>query len=458
MSAQRAPFGPSPDGAVPRPAAPDNVRRGSLWKHIACRLRAAATYDFFPRFSAKVRRLLYNPLSVLILASLAALCCGLFLHRQGLVLCGGVWAVLLLGLLWPWVTLRGLRASIAFERRQVSEGDRVEVILTLRNRLPWSAWGLAVRGGFGDPAHETGKDLPVVTIARAPGRRLVRCRWLFVPTSRGVYPRCVPRLTTGFPFGLWENQRTVAVETPLVVWPQTFPVGPMPPISGDQQVEGNVSRNKVGSSGDVLGVRPYRRGDAPRRIHWGQSARHDRLIVCELQTNSRPVVQFVVDTDSHAHTGRGRDSSREWAIRIAASLARGWLETGAQVGAVWHGQVIPAASGRTQLHRLLDSLALLPDTPGPSLAETLANPPCRSFTDGLQVIVATDAAFDPRASCRDDDWRLWVVLRANAFAGSERDGAGSGARCRRPPWLWIDARERIPALLRSGWKEARHGS
>lgn len=64
---------------------------------IAAWLRALATYDVFPEFSAKVRRLLYNPLGVLILAALTALLCGLFLHPQGFVLFGGVLAVVLLG-------------------------------------------------------------------------------------------------------------------------------------------------------------------------------------------------------------------------------------------------------------------------------------------------------------------------------------------------------------------------
>ncbi len=111
-------------------------------------LRSATTYDVFPEFSARVRRLFYNPLGVLILAALAALLCGLFLHPQGFVLGGGVLAVIVLGIVWPWLSLRGLTGSIAFDRVRVSEGDPVEVCLTLRNRLPWSAWGLAVRYGF----------------------------------------------------------------------------------------------------------------------------------------------------------------------------------------------------------------------------------------------------------------------------------------------------------------------
>ena len=61
-----------------------------------------------------------------------------------------------LGVAWPWLTLWGLRGLLAFERTRCSEGEPVEVRLALRNRLPWTAWGLAllaglVRAGRSDP-------------------------------------------------------------------------------------------------------------------------------------------------------------------------------------------------------------------------------------------------------------------------------------------------------------------
>jgi uncharacterized protein (DUF58 family) len=245
----------------------------------------------------------------------------------------------------------------------------------------------------------------------------------------------------------------------LLVWPRTFPVGPVPLVSGDQQVEGNVSRNKIGSNGDVLGVRPYRRGDAPRRIHWGQSARHDRLIICELQSNARPVIQLVLDTDPRVHAGSGPASSREWAIRIVASLAKGWLEAGAQVGVVWNSQSISTASGQGQLHRLLDGLAKLADISGPALADTLASPICRAFTDGLQVIVTTAASVAQMKRSRlAEDRQRWVVLQERAFTDNLLGQPATPSRLPVRPWIWIDDPERIPTLLRGGWKEAQHGS
>jgi uncharacterized protein (DUF58 family) len=317
-----------------------------------------------------------------------------------------------------------------------------------------------VRAGLDERAAHAEEDPPSISIASAPHGRTTRCRWPFTPTRRGVYPLATPLLTTGFPFGLWENRRVLLVEAPLLVWPRTYPVGPVPMVDGDRQLEGNVSRNKVGSSGDALGVRPYRRGDSPRRIHWGQSARHDRLIICELQAHARPAVQLILDADPTVHVGHGPDSSREWAIRIVASLAKGWLAAGVEVGAVWNGQVIPAASGSKQLNALLDGLAGLPDKAGPSLGETMASPVCRNFTNGLQVIVTTDVGV-VRANTGGavGEHQRWVVLQAQGFLGT---GVGRTV-CQTVllpicPWLLIDTPEHAPSLLRGGWKEAQHGS
>ncbi|HEV3436016.1 MAG TPA: DUF58 domain-containing protein [Gemmata sp.] len=418
-------------------------------------LRSLANHDFFPGFSAKARHILYNPLGVLLLAAAASLLCGLFLHAQGFILCGGVLSVVALGIVWPWLSLRGLSGTLAFDRYRASEGDAVSVSLRLRNRLLWSAWGLAVRGGFGDDPGTT-----VAGVASTPGRRTAICRWIFTPTRRGVYPLMPTRLASGFPFGLWEVSRGLAVERSLLVWPRTFPVGPIPAVRGDRQVEGNVSRNKVGNTGDVLGVRPYRRGDSPRRIHWGQSARHDRLIVCEIQSNARPVIQLVLDANPRIHSGTGAEGSREWAIRIVASLAKGWLEAGAQVGLAYAGFDIPAASGIVQIHKILDVLALLPEAVDSSLREVLACPKCQGFRDGLQVIVTTDRAHRHTecAACAADD-QHWVVLSTTGFADAIDVIACPCEQERHPePWLRIDTPELIPALLRGGWREARHGS
>ena len=108
-------------------------------------LKQLATYDTFPDLSTQVRRFVYHPLGILGAHGCTALLCGLFIHPQGFVLCAGVLSVMALGITWPWLSLRGLYGSISFDRSRGSEGEPIEVRLTIRNRLPWTAWGLAVR-------------------------------------------------------------------------------------------------------------------------------------------------------------------------------------------------------------------------------------------------------------------------------------------------------------------------
>lgn len=414
------------------------------------RLQRLANYDYFPNFSAHVRRTLYNPLGVLLLAAIVALLCGAFLHAQGFVLGGGLLFVVFLGVCWPWLTLRGLQAALEFANPRGREGETVAVQLRIGNRWWWPAFGLAVKGGFGTDATQ-----PVAACAVVPRRRMVVCQWSLTPPCRGIYPTTPPRLSTGFPFGLWENRRAVQTPTELLVWPRIYPVGPMPPVSGDRQVEGNVTRNQVGTGGDFMGVRPYRRGDSPRRIHWAQSARHDRLIVCELQMNSRPLIQIVLDTEASVHAGEGAQSSFEWAVRMAASFAYGWLEHGAQVGLVYGEQDIAPASGAVQTTRLLDELARVTTTTTP-LAQVLTCPHCRGFRDGLQVIITTDlAAHHACAVCVAEEQR-WVILASSVFTHEHTATCTHGHHPQ--AWLYVDSAAAIPTLLRSGWREAQHGS
>jgi uncharacterized protein (DUF58 family) len=416
------------------------------------------TYDIFPELSGRVRRFVYTPLGVLTVAAAVALLCGLALHPRVFALCGGLLAVIAIGIVWPWLTLRGINGVIGFARERVVEGERTDAWIEIVNHWPWPAVGVVLKG---DKEHNAKavSQLFEVRLWGVTGRHVTKHRWEFIPVRRGVYPRNDAVLTCGFPFGVWEAKRSLRVARQLLVWPRTYPVGPAPLLDDEVIVEGHVARNKVGNSGDILGVRPYRQGDSPRRIHWPQSARYDRLIVCELQTTSRQVVQIVLDIDPAIHVGGdSSEGSREWAIRIAASMAKGWLEAGIPVGLVTHGVLLAPRGGRAQLIRVLDALARLPDDNGIPLADLLAHPACQQVTS-LQIIITTDRAGIATRQGRANH-RRWVVLKCAGFMPGEVNPLTNARATRFPftPWLVIDSAAHIPYLLRFGWSEARHGS
>lgn len=402
------------------------------------RLWTIANYDFSPRWSQRLRHRLASPLGVLLLAGMVAVLIGLTLHHRVFVLAGGLFGVAMLGVCWPWITMFAVRAELAFTIPRTTENCEVQLVLTIANHLPWPVAGLIVRG--------MGPSTNVPTVA---GRSRTQCRWLFRPEVRGEYPQAPVEIVTSFPFGLWESRRRVAIESTLMVWPRTFAVGPVPLNDAAESIDGSMTRNKVGTTGDSVGVRPYRRGDSPRRIHWTQSARHDRLIVCELQAYSRPIILLLLDVDPAIHT-LGAEGSREWAIRIAASFAQGWLNAGAQVGLAVGSLLLPPRSGTAHLTKLMDALARISDN-SVSLAQVLALPGVRAQHDTLQVIISTDIQRSPIP----DGSSRWAVLQRNGFGSTAK---ATNQTIRKRPWLTIPSADQVAQRLRHGTTEASHGS
>jgi uncharacterized protein (DUF58 family) len=416
------------------------------------------TREYFPGLAPYIRRL-RTPLGALSLAAVAAGLCGMFLHPQGFVVFFGVLAVMTLGLAWPWLGVCGLEGSLGFDRRRCREGETVKARLTLRNRMFWSTCGVAIKGGFHAPSGERGDETALVGVASVPPRRTIVETVEFVPRIRGEYPMCRPRVVCGFPFGLWEASRPLKVTESLLVWPRTFPVPMMPETAGARVSDGLATRDRAGQWGDPLGVRPYRRGDPLRRVHWVLTARHGELIVRELQSNAVPRIQIVLDAHPAAHRGSGPDGSREWGVRVAASLAEGWSREGAEVELVLDRGRFPARGGtpRARSAALLDALARLAPSCDRTLAELLRLPECRS-DGGLRVIVTTDIGIrDGGGEVWQRPGDVWIVLQAAAFGSDEASGLTEPFLLPVTPWIRIDGPEHVTTCLRRPRKEVLLG-
>jgi uncharacterized protein (DUF58 family) len=402
----------------------------------------------FERYVNWLRR----PLAILVQAMIASSLCGLFLHPQGFLLAFGIGAVLIVGVVWPWLSLVGVTGSLSFEKGRAREGEPVKPVMSIRNRCPWGTWGLAVYAGLEHRSTRGLIDRPDASLRFAAGWTTTDASWDFVPECRGVYPACAPLIASGFPFGLRRARRELAIGRTLLVWPRTFSVGPIPDAAEGRSAEGLAPRDKPGTWGDLLGVRPYRRGDSLRRIHWPQTARYGQLVVCEVQASAVPRVQIVLDTHPGSHAGLSPDGSCEWAIRVAASFAEGWIKQGAQIDIVIEGgSVISGAGpGRARSAIVLDALARLAPTGDHDLARLLSLPECRRCDRGVRVVVTTDVGLRrlPSEILRRAGDRF-VVLKAGAFGLDDRIGLTEALPV--IPWIWIDGPGRVaPSLARAG--------
>jgi uncharacterized protein (DUF58 family) len=313
------------------------------------------TYDFCPglnRWVYWVKR----PLASLGLAAVAALLCAVFVKPIALIAFGAVVLVLVLGYLWPSFSVRGLQCHVRFRQRHVTEDDPVSAIVRISNRWPWPVWGVALDGGFGaNPNHSASGSS--VALARVAGWSTSEYEWRFVPDCRGEYPLSPPRLVTGFPFGLRIASRPVVVEQSLLVWPRIIPLETLLDAAETRPSDERFSDQRIGDSGDMTGTRLFRDGDSLRRVHWAQTARQGRMIVCERQAAAQSAIRVVFDSDPRLHRGVGPDSTLEWSIRIAASVCAAYHRENALVECCFGHDVIPLQPGTLGLKWFLDTLA-----------------------------------------------------------------------------------------------------
>ncbi len=365
-------------------------------------------------------------LMLLLLAGLAASLCAYYVNSRGLVVVAAVGLTVLLGLCWPWVSVQGIRGSWEFAKSHATEGQEVMVRVHVRNRWPWAVCGLLfpavspVNSQRANSAAGETDDSPLLPMLA--GWTAVTKKYAFCPPVRGDYPNQPPQVVTAFPLGVLTCKKSLTASTRLLVWPKIYPVGDLVDESRRSGLEGEQWGSVAGEGGEVIGTRPYRRGDTLRRIHWAQTARQGQLITRERQAPAMTRVGVLLDVDPRVHRGEGPDGSREWAIRIAASLLAGILQQGGQVELISGSPGVGLRRGRqpTSLSRWLDQLARIQPDEGGRLLDLLAAN--STIIKGSVVWVVTtqasllQAAATDQASLLSDDRLRFLVLREEGFA------------------------------------------
>jgi uncharacterized protein (DUF58 family) len=424
----------------------------------------ALNYDFCP-WANRYVYWLKQPIGWFVLAATAALFIGLTVSPQALFVFAAILVVIVVGVAWPWLGLRGISCELAFDRRRASEGATVRVLVTIVNRWPFPVWGLAVERGFFLKAADDANDQPAASLARIPVWSRATFSWDFEPNRRGRYPIDNPQIASGFPFGIWHGRRPIKVLDELLVWPRMADLTSVPPVRGRAAAVAGTASRHIGHEGDMSGVRPFRPGDWLRHVHWAQTAKHDRLIVRERQATGRRSVELVIDVDRESHPQHVETDSLEEVIRVGASIGRQFHAHHTSVSVRFDGQTLLVSPEPAGLNRLLDTLALwtpnVTDSLLASSSRTLGatRSKASSVTEqrALLVVVTTDTG---AARWRDDVLRSrdaqLVVLR---FGPSEPQPGRLGG-CERPlhpepardSCLTLDAQGEVLSRLVRGWE------
>lgn len=378
-----------------------------------------ANYDFCPWCNVLTDRL-KEPLGWVISAIAFSLLVGLMVGPQGYILASAFSALLVLGLIWPWLSMKAVRCQLVMPDRRVEEDQELELVFRVRNFWPLPIFGMMVKGEFlqGDDEEEA----IAFALKRVDAWSESEFRLPLTPRHRGKLPTGKVCVSSGFPFGLMDFDKAVDVLEPTLVWPTCVSLEGFPVSDSTRFCLEGTLRDVAGNDGDSIGVRAYQLGDGLKDIHWSQSARCQKLMVRERQSISSTGATILMDLTPEGHCGNGRNSSFEWTIRIAASICAHLHETHSPVRVVcwglnvdWNNNAQACENNRNGLRPLMDFLARLP-----THAQALKLSEAVDAADAVEVIDAVDAVDSrgvrqkqPRtsafAAARFDSGHLFVV-------------------------------------------------
>ncbi len=259
-----------------------------------------------------------------------------------------------LGFIWNWVTMLGLEISIERRTRRVRVGDNIEERIVIRNnsRLPKPT--LEVEDITDMPGYSNGMALSLSNnsfrswLARSPARK------------RGAYTLGPVRVSNTDVFGLFRRERDFGGQNALIVYPRIYDLPsfeiPSAYISGDSSSH----RRSHNLTPHAASVREYAFGDSFSRIHWSSTARMGRLMSKEFDLGLSSDVWLIVDLHRDVQAGELEESTDEYAVSIAASLARKYERAQMPVGLVSYGDaryMLPADTGAGQYERIMEYLA-----------------------------------------------------------------------------------------------------
>jgi uncharacterized protein (DUF58 family) len=174
----------------------------------------------------------------------------------------------------------------------------------------------------------------------------------FVPAARGM--REVPTLSaeTRFPLGLFRAWTVWRPAARLLVYPRPESGAPAPPAA--RPIVGGPTRSRQSESGEIEGVRAYRRGDPMKLVAWKKSAQAlehgTELVSRDISVATRH--ELWLDWTACAPLAAEDRLSRLTAWTLAAERA------GTSYGLRLPGLEVPPEAGETQRRRCLEALAL----------------------------------------------------------------------------------------------------
>lgn len=344
----------------------------------------------------------------------------------------------LIGFLWAFLGVR--KVIVGFSKLPVYSrvGDRLPETITVNNDAVTPGLLLKFEENTDMPGFSNTREINLKPKSSLTWQVTVNC------TRRGRYHLGSGSITAGDPLGIFSRKRNFGERQSLLVYPATVELPYFEVATSG--ILGDVSSGwSTGQTGtNAAGVREYVNGDSLTHIHWASTARNGRLMVKMFDggraSSTSDAVYVLVDLEHGVHQDNGDESSEEYAVKVAASLVKKYIEGGLQVGLILSSDPIVSFApdrGDEHYYRLLESLALVHSN-GTVPVDRVMNEYLKTISGDATVIVVTPATnpllVDSVRQLRGKEILVSVVsVDPASFGGNE----GSSSITRHLKWLGI---------------------
>lgn len=284
-------------------------------------------------------------------------------------------ALLTVSYFWSWINISNLHIVRQTRATRSQVGQALEERFLVHNRGLLPKLWVEVRDHSNLPGHRASW---VVTALGAHQTRGWGVRTIC--QQRGRFTLGPITLISSDPFGLYEHHKHIPATSSVVVYPLTVDLPYFILPSGELPGGGAMRRRTHYVTTDVSSIRDYFPGDSFNRIHWPSTARTERLMVKEFELDPTGDVWLFLDMQGAVHAERLIEretnelpplwprrptllpSTEEYAVSIAASLAKHFLARNRAVGLIAYGQKREALApdrGERQLTKIMETLAVI---------------------------------------------------------------------------------------------------
>jgi uncharacterized protein (DUF58 family) len=373
----------------------------------------------FLRFCYRNQNLLFVVAALAVMIVLAIISGYWFFYRGAYVLAG------LIAVCYVWARIHAGSLEVGVERAsdRLQVGQETEAKVRLKSRSMFTKVWLEAE----DVTNMPGTPARAVITLPSQGTRnwkvSMRCG------RRGIYHAGPVRITTGDPFGLFRKSQSYGDRQQLLVLPRPEELpyfwSPVAQLPG----EGTVRRRTHYVTPNASGVREYHPGDSYNRIHWRSTARLGRLMVKTYEMDPTSNVWILLDLDGAVQAGEGDESTEEYAVRIATSLAYHFVQSNRMLGLMAYGEetvMLEPTRGSQQYGHILEALAVARAGGRFPLARVIEEE-SRRFGRHTTLLVITPSTEEEwlgslETTVQQGTRAAVVLLEAESFGAEERPG------------------------------------